>query len=116
MLSQAFHTPCRWESFTPDHAADLLRDNRGLLVVGDAHQLDPALYGKPDAWHAFNLTDCRTGADGQTWFKGLDSNVAGQEKWWPAEAVRRALERGREQFGSNMLVTDGPVEWPWKNT
>lgn len=116
MLTEAFHVPAHWETFDPTRVAEFLHQNHGILVVGDAHFLNPIMYPQPNAWHAFNLTDISIDNNGMTWFKGLDSNVASNEVWWSADAVQKALDRGCEAYnGRNMLVTDNPVAWPWKH-
>jgi hypothetical protein len=115
MLEQVFHIPAHWEALDTARIAELLHQNHGILVTGDAHYLDPSMYPNSNAWHAFNLTDVRVDNNGTTWFKGLDSNVPGQEKWWPSDAVKKALDRALHYYGKNGLVTDNVVAWPWKH-
>ena len=116
ILANVFHIPCHWEVFTPERAKELLDSNHGILVIGEADCLNPHLYGHMQGFHAFNLTDIKIDEHGNTWFKGLDSNVPHAESWWSSDAVQQSLAKGHEQFGNNMLVTDQMLNWPWKNT
>lgn len=116
LLSQIFHIPSHWETFNPLRITELLQNNHGILAVGEGHSLNPNVYLQPNVLHAFNLTDIKVDSNGLTWFKGLDSNMPGQEVWWPADAVQKAVARGCDLYGCNLLVTDQPVAWPWKHS
>ncbi len=113
LLEQVYRLPCHWDVFSVDHAAQLLQSNHGVLVGGDLHELNPDF--PPRSWHALNLTDYKVDAQGQAWFKGLDSQQRNREVWWAADRMTRFLDRARECFGRNFLVTDQPVPWPYRS-
>jgi hypothetical protein len=112
LLEQVFHVPATWAVYDRGRMIQHLNANQGVLAVVNAAGLNPARY--LPAWHAVNLTDLRRDGAGIVWYKGLDSNEPGMECWWPLEYVETALGDAHQEFGVNVLVTDGPVRWPYR--
>jgi hypothetical protein len=91
-----------------------LRSNRGVLVVGDAHRLNPGLYPSPDSGHAFVLTNYFTEESGVyiLGYVGIDSNVPGRETPWGYECVEAAAAwAAGHVMRCPVLVTDQPGNW-----
>lgn len=110
-----YHIPASWYPF--DFAQVIvpaLWNNRGVLVVGDAHYLNPNAYA-PNSAHAFLVTNyCVDESECFiVGFIGLDSNFARQECAWPFAGVEQALLWSLHRVTATpVLVTDVPFNWP----
>lgn len=110
-----YHIPASWFPF--DFAQVIvpaLWNNRGVLVVGDAHYLNPQVY-PPDSCHAFVLTNYYV--DETEFFilgfAGLDSNFAGQECIWSLASIGQSLSWAVHHVTPTpVLVTSMPINWP----
>jgi hypothetical protein len=91
-----------------------LDENRPVVFVGDAHNLDPISYPDSQSWHAITLTDVSRNLDGDViGYRGIDSNFPYEEKFWSCSQI----EQANEQLTREVLITDKPAEaWPFKTT
>jgi len=114
-----------WYPF--DHQQVLLpalSNNQGVLVIGDAHYLNPEAYRINPSLHAFVLTNYYTDGTGQViqGYTGVDSNFSFQQRpeqfvqgqnYWTSEAIAQAAQATAPLYrGLSVLVTAGRIGWP----
>jgi hypothetical protein len=111
-----FGIAAKWYPF--DHlqvVIPALRENRGVLLVGDAHCLNEQAYPDP-GWHAFILTNYYTDESGMfiMGYVGIDSNFPRQETHWPCQAVEASAAHAVQGglTARPVLVTDATGNWP----
>jgi hypothetical protein len=91
-----------------------LQQNKGILLIGDAHCLNPAAY-RPNSYHAFILTnyfvdESETNILG---YVGIDSNFANKETSWYCQNVEDAAAVAAQRITKlPVLITDMPGNWP----
>lgn len=115
-ILQEYGISSKWYPFNHlETVIPALKNNHGVLVVGDAHQLDPMTYRRPNAWHAYVLTNYYTDEWGNyaLGYVGIDSNFPGQERCWPArQAHASALQTSQYLMQLPVLITDEQALWP----
>ncbi len=106
----------RWYPF--DHlrvVIPALQENRGVLLIGDAHCLNPQAYHGPESWHAFLITNYYTD-ETQIYvlgYIGIDSNFSYQQTPWSYQNVEAAVTHAAQRIMScPVLITDTPGNWP----
>lgn len=114
-ILEEYGIPARWYPF--DYRQVVIPaqwNNRGVLVVGDAHYLNPQMYPRQLSWHAFVLTNYYTDQSGYhlIGYIGLDSNVPKTEVAWPFQSVESAASWAAQGMGTPVLVTEIPFNWP----
>lgn len=117
LLLGDYGIPARWYYF--DHlqvVVPALWNNRGVLVVGDAHHLNPQMYPQQPSYHAFAVTNYYTEQSGYylMGYVGIDSNVAKTEVTWPYLNIQNAAAWAAQKIGTPVLITDFPFNWPNK--
>jgi hypothetical protein len=114
ILEQYGHLTTSWHSFDHGQLHAALQANHGVLLVGDAHELNPALYSQPNGWHAFTVTDVRWDTQGVPYYIGLDSNVPGQECVWTSAQLESAVGRAEQFYGRGCaLISHRALRWPY---
>ncbi|MGK7897918.1 MAG: hypothetical protein AB4372_30945 [Xenococcus sp. (in: cyanobacteria)] len=113
-ILSSYDIPSHWSSFDHQELVNALDDNRPIVFVGDAHDLDSFSYPEPQSWHAITLTDVCQDLDGNLiGYRGIDSNFPGEEKFWSCSQI----EQANEHFTGEVLITDKPADaWPFKTT
>lgn len=113
-ILDSYDIPSHWASLDRQELVNALDENRPVVFVGDAHDLDSFSYPEPQSWHAITLTDVSRDIDGNvTGYWGIDSNFPGEEKMWSCSQI----EQASEHFIGEILVTDKPASaWPFQTT
>ena len=113
-ILNAYDIPSHWSNFDHQEIVNALDDNRPIVCVGDAHDLDSFSYPKPQSWHAITLTNvCRDFDGNLIGYQGIDSNFPGEEKFWSCSQI----EQANEHLTGGVLITDKPADaWPFKTT
>ena len=113
-ILSSYDIPSHWANFDHQELANALDENRPVVFVGDAHNLDPISYPDSQSWHAITLTDVSRNLDGDViGYRGIDSNFPYEEKFWSCSQI----EQANEQLTGEVLITDKPAEaWPFKTT
>jgi hypothetical protein len=105
----------RWYQFRQNEVViPALRANRGVLLVGYAHYLNPQIY-TPGGLHAFILTNFYTDESGTSLigYTGIDSNFPGQQMLWPYQNVESSAAYAAEIIRNPpVLITDYASNWP----
>lgn len=111
LLEYFFNIPAHWERFDPVRIMKYLKNDHGILLIGDPYYLDEYMYQSTGTIHAFNITDIIE-KDEIPYYAGLDSNHPGKIMLWPVKNVHRSVEHTPYKY--NALITDSPVKWPCK--
>ncbi|MBN1187326.1 MAG: hypothetical protein JXB49_33925 [Bacteroidales bacterium] len=102
-----------WLSYNSEILSHAISENHGVLVVGDAHYLNPEAYPNKGSYHAFMVTDTiKDSAGAITAYKGLDSNFPNQESIWSSECLENAINHS--PLKQQLLVSDTELDWPYK--
>lgn len=111
-ILNSYDIPSHWANFDHEELVNALDDNRPIVLVGDAHDLDSFAYPEPQSWHAITLSSVCRDLDGNLLgYRGIDSNFPGEEKFWSCSQI----EQANENFIGEVLITDKPADaWPFK--
>jgi hypothetical protein len=88
-----------------------------VLLIGDAHALNPYTYPQPSSGHAFVVTNYYTDESGSyVWgCTGVDSNFPQTEvRWTMSQVDQAAAWATRWVLSTPLLVTDAAFNWPYK--
>jgi hypothetical protein len=117
-MLQDYGIPSHWYPFDYRQIViPALWNNRGLLVVGDAHYLNSEAYPKIGSNHAFVLTNYYTEESEHyiLGYIGVDSNFAQTEIAWPYQNIENAVQWATQNvITTPVLITDIPINWQSK--
>lgn len=95
-----------------------LQNNRGVLVIGDAHELDKILYPEESSWHAFIISNFYVDELEKyvLGYIGIDSNISYTETSWTYDKVETAVRKinSKSDIAYPVLITDNAGNWPNK--
>lgn len=111
--------PAHWYPWDYRVIIPALKDNRGILVISDAHELNAVAYSKKGSAHAIVLTNYYT--DSSTHYLrgyiGVDSNFPQIQTLWPSQNMDNAVQWASKYIAHwPVLITAHPINWANKST